>query len=63
MGSYRVVAKKRSYPVTAKRRSYRITAHGFCIAPANDLSGKRRILVTTFDFAGRADFEQTPQQK
>ena len=37
-------------------RSYRIVAHGFCIAPANDLSGRRRVLVTTFDFAGRADF-------
>lgn len=36
--------------------TYRIVAHGFCIAPANDLTGHRRILVTTFDFAGRADF-------
>lgn len=36
--------------------AYRVVAHGFCIAPANDLSGHRRILVTTFDFAGRADF-------
>ena len=36
--------------------AYRIVAHGFCIAPANDVSGRRRILVTTFDFAGRADF-------
>ena len=36
--------------------SYRVVAHGFCIAPANDLGGHRRILVTTFDFAGRADF-------
>jgi hypothetical protein len=44
----------------AKARTYRIVAHGFCIAPANDVSGKRRILVTTFDFAGRADFEQPP---
>ncbi|MFI4884623.1 MAG: hypothetical protein ACHQIF_03550 [Steroidobacterales bacterium] len=44
--------------VTPRRegRSYRLVAHGFCIAPANDLSGRRRILVTTFDFAGRADF-------
>jgi hypothetical protein len=41
-------------------RSYRIIAHGFCIAPANDVGGKRRILVTTFDFAGRADFERSP---
>lgn len=37
-------------------RAYRVVAHGFCIAPANDLGGHRRILVTTFDFAGRADF-------
>jgi hypothetical protein len=37
-------------------RSYRITAHGFCIAPANDVLGKQRIMVTTFDFAGRVDF-------
>lgn len=40
----------------AKTRSYLVTAHGFCIAPANDIRGDRRILVTTFDFAGRADF-------
>lgn len=37
-------------------RAYRVVGHGFCIAPANDLGGHRRILVTTFDFAGRADF-------
>jgi hypothetical protein len=43
-----------------RARSYIVTAHGFCIAPANDLSGTRRILVTTFDFAGRADFERAP---
>jgi hypothetical protein len=40
----------------ASTNAYRIVAHGFCIAPANDLGGHRRILVTTFDFAGRADF-------
>lgn len=46
-------------PLTVGRNSahaYRIVAHGFCIAPANDLGGHRRILVTTFDFAGRANF-------
>jgi hypothetical protein len=37
-------------------RTYRVVAHGFCISPANDVGGHRRILVTTFDFAGRADF-------
>jgi len=40
-----------------KPNVYRVVAHGFCIAPANDLSGRRRIVVTTFDFAGRADFD------
>lgn len=49
-------------PTAAGARSYRVTAHGFCIAPANDLGGKRRIVVTTFDFAGRADFEPLPRQ-
>jgi hypothetical protein len=39
-----------------RTRSYRIVAHGFCIAPANDVLGKQRIMVTTFDFAGRVDF-------
>lgn len=38
------------------KRGYQVVAHGFCIAPANDLTGRRRIVVTTFDFAGRADF-------
>jgi hypothetical protein len=45
-------------PLAAKSRSYLVTAHGFCIAPANDIRGQRRILVTTFDFAGRADFDR-----
>lgn len=48
----------------ANARAYRVEAHGFCIAPANDVGGKRRILVTTFDFAGRADFEPAaPREK
>ena len=38
-------------------RTYRVVAHGFCIAPVNDLSGRRRIFVSRFDFAGRADFD------
>jgi hypothetical protein len=39
------------------KRSYRIIASGFCIAPASNLSGDDRILVTRFDFAGHATFE------
>lgn len=39
------------------RRSYRIVASGFCISPVSTLSGDDRILVTRFDFAGAATFE------
>ncbi len=39
------------------RRSYRIVASGFCISPASSLIGEDRILVTRFDFAGHATFE------
>jgi hypothetical protein len=42
---------------TPVKLGYRVVAHGFCVAPANDLTGRRRIMVTTFDFSGRADFD------
>jgi len=43
------------------RRTYRIVARGFCIAPASALSGDGQILVSRFDFAGDATFEdETP---
>ncbi len=42
------------------KRSYRIEASGFCISPASSLSGDARILVTRFDFAGHATFEDEP---
>lgn len=46
----------------ARTRSYRVVAHGFCIAPVNDIARRRRIVVTTFDFAGRADFDTPDTQ-
>ncbi|HVC31343.1 MAG TPA: hypothetical protein VND24_09160 [Steroidobacteraceae bacterium] len=49
-------ASSRGARAAAGNRAYRIVAHGFCIAPINDVGGRRRIVVTTFDFAGRADF-------
>ena len=42
------------------RRSWRIVARGFCIAPASTLSSDARILMSRFDFAGTATFEDTP---
>lgn len=37
-------------------RRYRVVARGFCIAPATTLNNAERILVESFDFAGRAIF-------
>jgi hypothetical protein len=54
------------------QRSWRIIARGFCVSPASNLSGDARILVSSFDFAGVARFEDqglppatpaTPAQK
>ena len=43
------------------RRTYRIVARGFCVAPASALGGEGQILVSRFDFAGGATFEdETP---
>ena len=45
------------------KRSYRIIASGFCISPASTLDGSGRILVTRFDFAGNATFEDLADDK
>jgi len=37
-------------------RAYRVVARGFCTAPASTLSGKERIVVESFDFAGRVSY-------
>ncbi len=39
------------------QRAWRIVARGFCIAPASSLTGDARILVSKFDFAGIAEFD------
>lgn len=45
------------------RRTYRIVARGFCVDPASTLSGDGRILVSRFDFAGHATFEDQELQE
>ncbi len=47
---------QRPLPDQAGSRVWRIEARGFCIAPANALSGEGRIVVSRFDFAGRIKF-------
>ena len=43
-------------------RSWRIVARGFCVAPASNLTGDARILVSSFDFAGVAQFDEPAPQ-
>ena len=53
--------QQRVGPLGGSRRTYRIVARGFCIAPASALGGEGQILVSRFDFAGDAVFEdETP---
>lgn len=35
---------------------YRVVARGFCIGPATSLSREERVVITSFDFAGRVEF-------
>ncbi len=42
--------------IPLRQRAYRITARGFCTQPARALNGEGSVLITRFDFAGRADF-------
>jgi len=38
------------------RAIYRVVARGFCLGPASSLSREERLLLTSFDFAGRVEF-------
>jgi len=38
------------------RAVYRLVARGFCLGPATSLSREERLVVTSFDFAGRVEF-------
>ncbi len=40
----------------AGRAIYRVEARGFCLGPATSLSREERVLLTSFDFAGRVEF-------
>jgi hypothetical protein len=47
---------QRQLPAPSRLRAWRIEARGFCVQPANDITGTGRILISRFDFAGRAEF-------
>ncbi len=39
------------------RAIYRVVARGFCVGPASSLTRSERLFITSFDFAGRVEFE------
>jgi hypothetical protein len=39
------------------RAVYRVAARGFCLGPATSLTHGERVFITSFDFAGRIEFE------
>jgi hypothetical protein len=41
----------------SNEREFRVDARGFCLGPASSMDGAARLLVTTFDFAGRVTFD------
>lgn len=46
-----------------RSRSYRITARGFCTHPARAVRGDGVILLSRFDYVGRADFDTEDKEE
>jgi hypothetical protein len=50
------LSQERVEVLGAKQAVYRVVARGFCVGPATNLTGQERVVVTSFDFAGRVEF-------
>jgi hypothetical protein len=50
------LTQQRVEPLGTDRAIYRVEARGFCLGPATSLSSGERVLLTSFDFAGRVEF-------
>ena len=50
------LTQKRVENLGGPRTIYRVEARGFCLGPATSLSRGERLLLTSFDFAGRVEF-------
>lgn len=48
---------RRAVPNPQSAHDFRVDARGFCLGPASSIDGDARLLVTTFDFAGRVSLE------
>ena len=51
------VSQNRVESLGDHRAIYRIVARGFCIGPASNPTRTERVVITSFDFAGRVEFE------
>lgn len=51
------LSQQRVETLDPKRAIYRVEARGFCLGPATSLSSGERVVLTSFDFAGRVEFE------
>jgi len=50
------VSQSRVESLGDHRAIYRIVARGFCIGPASNPTHTERVVITSFDFAGRVEF-------
>jgi hypothetical protein len=50
------LTQQRVEPLGPGRAIYRIVARGFCVGPATSLARDERVILTSFDFAGRVEF-------
>jgi hypothetical protein len=50
------VSQSRVETLGDHRAIYRIVARGFCIGPASNPARTERVILTSFDFAGRVEF-------
>jgi hypothetical protein len=50
------LTQERVETLGAGRAVYRVTARGFCLGPASSLVKDERVILTSFDFAGRVEF-------
>ncbi|HEY6125706.1 MAG TPA: hypothetical protein VIV63_13725 [Steroidobacteraceae bacterium] len=50
------LTQQRVESLGGNRAIYRVEARGFCLGPATSLSKGERMLLTSFDFAGRVEF-------
>jgi hypothetical protein len=51
------LSQQRVETLGAGHAIYRVEARGFCVGPASSLTRQERLFITSFDFAGRVEFE------